>query len=320
MQNYLFVHFKEKTTPDAEQVYFGLSKDGFHWEAVNSGNPVLWAYFGTKGVRDFTVVRNQLNGRFYIIATDLSISYGVRRYRKEFWDKVSREGSQCLAVWESEDLVNWTEQRLIDFSGNGFGCLWAPDVIFDRKQGDYVLHWSSCTEADGYGEKCIYYSRTKDFAGFTKPEVLYRKEDSEVIDSAMYEENGWYYLFVKSGANPCRQILLRSREITGPFERVEAFDEAMEKIEAGLYEASTAVKLDDGRWCLFLDYYGKPGAEQGYVPFVADSLESGDFVRSDAQFAFPYGFKHGTILTITEEEYDRVKNHDWSDKGYINVF
>jgi len=56
------------------------------------------------------------------------------------------------------------------------------------------------------------------------------------------------------------------------------------------------------------------------VPFVADSLESGAFVRSDAQFAFPYGFKHGTILTITEEEYDRVKNHDWSDKGYINVF
>ena len=30
-QAYLFVHFREKTTPDGEQVYFGLSKDGFHW-------------------------------------------------------------------------------------------------------------------------------------------------------------------------------------------------------------------------------------------------------------------------------------------------
>ena len=37
MQAYLFVHFREKTTPDGEQVYFGLSKDGFHWEAVNEG-------------------------------------------------------------------------------------------------------------------------------------------------------------------------------------------------------------------------------------------------------------------------------------------
>ena len=28
-QAYLFVHFREKTTPDGEQVYFGVSRDGF---------------------------------------------------------------------------------------------------------------------------------------------------------------------------------------------------------------------------------------------------------------------------------------------------
>ena len=32
---YLFVHFKEKYTPDGEQVYFGLSRDGFTWEQTN---------------------------------------------------------------------------------------------------------------------------------------------------------------------------------------------------------------------------------------------------------------------------------------------
>ena len=52
MQAYLFVHFREKTTPDGEQVYFGVSKDGFNWEEVNGGAPVLWAYYGDKGVRD----------------------------------------------------------------------------------------------------------------------------------------------------------------------------------------------------------------------------------------------------------------------------
>lgn len=31
-QAYLFVHFREKTTPDGEQVYFGISRDGFHWK------------------------------------------------------------------------------------------------------------------------------------------------------------------------------------------------------------------------------------------------------------------------------------------------
>ena len=61
----------------------------------------------------------------------------------------------------------------------------------------------------------------------------------------------------------------------------------MEIIEEGKYEAATAVKLEDGRWCLFLDYYGVPGAGQGYVPFVADSLASGNFI-SDAAFFVPH--------------------------------
>jgi hypothetical protein len=36
-------------------------------------------------------------------------------------------------------------------------------------------------------------------------------------------------------------------------------------------------------------------------------------VRSDAAFSFPYGFKHGTILRISEEEYSKMKAHDWTD-------
>ena len=41
MQAYLFVHFREKTTPDGEQVYFGVSKDGFNWEEVNGGDSII---------------------------------------------------------------------------------------------------------------------------------------------------------------------------------------------------------------------------------------------------------------------------------------
>ena len=75
----------------------------------------------------------------------------------------------------------------------------------------------------------------------------------------------------------------------------------------------TVVRLEDGRWCLFLDYYGVRGAGQGYVPFIASSLEKADFARSDCAFSFPFGFKHGTILPISEEEYCRMKTYDWTD-------
>lgn len=68
-----------------------------------------------------------------------------------------------------------------------------------------------------------------------------------------------------------------------------------------------AFRLEDGRWCLLIDYYGVPGKGQGYVPFLADTLASGHFRRADEAFSFSYGFKHGTVLTITPQEYERLR-------------
>jgi len=311
MACYLFVHFREKTTPDGEQVHFALSRDGFRWEAVNGGRPVLWAYYGDHGVRDMTVVRDCFTGRFHILATDLSLSYGMRGKYAHDWSNISRYGSKCLAHWESEDLVHWSEERLIPLGSADFGCLWAPDVIYDEARGDYLLHFSASHASNGYGAKAIYCCRTRDFAAFSSPELLYRKPDSGCIDSAMYREDGRYYLFVKSEDNPQTMIELEGDCATGPFRRVTRFDESMSAQAQGQYEAPTAVRLEDGRWCLFIDYYGRPGRYQGYVPFLGNSLSEGAFKRSDGAFSFPYGFKHGTILTIDEQEYQRVLDHDW---------
>jgi hypothetical protein len=305
-QAYLFVHFKEKRTPDGEQVYFGISRDGFQWEEVNDGNPVLWSYYGDKGVRDFTITRTKA-GKYIIMATDLSLSYGMLNQYNQSWHEAATNGSKHLAMWESEDLMHWSEQKMVKLGDEDFGCVWAPDIIYDGANDDYVVHWSSAHRNNNYGFKRIYYARTKDFKQFTQAEVLYGKEDSGIIDSAMYEEDGKYYMFLKSEQNPGKIILMQAEQVTGPFHRVLEFDKSMEPVEAGLYEAPTAVRLQDGRWCLFLDFYGCSAEEQGYVPFIADSLASGKFVRSDQAFSFPYGFKHGTILTITLEQYEQLK-------------
>lgn len=310
MSAYLFVHFKEKTTPDGEQVYFGISKDGFHWEEVNHGEPIAWCYLGKKGARDFTITHCRYTNKYYIVATDLSLSYCMRNEYEHDWAKVSRFGSKCFSIWESEDLLHWSEQRLAELGDENFGCLWAPDIIFDKESGDYIMHWSSSHSRNDYGDRAIFYSRTRDFVNFSKPEILYEKPTpGGVIDSAMYEEDGIYYLFVKGEGNPRKNYLVKSASITGPFEKIDKFDECMAPLEEGVYEAATAVKLDDGRWCLFLDYYGVPGEGQGYVPFVSNDISTGEFVRADDDFSFPYGFKHGTILKITEEQYEKIKHH-----------
>ena len=71
---YLFVHFKEKITPDGEQVYFGISRDGINWEQVNGGNPILTSTMSQKGCRDIEIVRLHTGG-FVILTTDLCIAY-----------------------------------------------------------------------------------------------------------------------------------------------------------------------------------------------------------------------------------------------------
>ena len=316
MQAYLFVHFRERKTPDGEQVYFGLSRDGFHWETVNEGKPVLWSCLGEKGVRDCTMIRCKTDGKYRILATDLSLAYNFRNKYHFDWPTVSRNGSKCLSMWESEDLVNWSEQKLLKLGNEQFGCLWAPDVFYDPEFDDYVLHWSSSHETNDFGNMAIFCSRTRDFKSFGEPKLLYRKDDAGIIDSAIYQENGKYFLFLKSDHNPERIILMQADHAEGPYVRNEEFDRSMLAIEAGLYEGPTAVQLEDGRWCLFLDYYGVPGAGQGYVPFLADSLESGRFIRSDQAFSFPYGYKHGTVIPITIEEYHRIQNHDWSARDW----
>lgn len=312
---YLFVHFRETRSPEGEQVHFGISKDGFHWEEVNHGKPVLWSYLGEKGVRDFTITRLQ-DGRFVILATDLSLAYEFRFKYKNSWQEVGTHGSKNLMMWESKDLIHWEPQRELHLGNEDFGMLWAPDIIYDKNDDSYIVHWSSNHKDQNFQHSCIYYSRTKDFETFSEPKILFKGE-APCIDSAMYEENGKYFLFVKSTKNPCRVQMFESNNITGPFTIKDSFEKAMDGVIDSTYEAPTAFRAEDDRWVLMLDWFGtKNASEQGYIPFLADSMESGDFKRSESSFSFPYGYKHGTALEITMEEYERLKAYEKSPNEF----
>ena len=108
---YLFSHFKEKLTPDGEQVYFAKSLDGLTWETVNGGNPVLTANSGEKGCRDITVMRLHTGG-FVVLTTDLCIVYRMDENHNVDWKKVNSTGSKCLRLWKTDDLVHFSEEKL----------------------------------------------------------------------------------------------------------------------------------------------------------------------------------------------------------------
>lgn len=317
MEAYLFAHFKEKATPDGEQVYFGLSKDGYNWEAVNGGEPVLWSRMGDEGVRDFCITRTRDN-RFVILATDLSLANHFSGKYQSDWNIVNQAGSPYLSLWESDDLIHWSDQKLVRVVDDSFGCAWAPDVIYEEESGEYLVHWSSVKKGDKDRRMAIYCARTKDFEHYSAPQLFAKRDGTQIIDSNVVYSNGWYYRFIKWNVPQGHIYLERNRTLTpktdsglseeNGWEQMPAFDAEMEKLAAGVYEAPTSFEMSDGKWCVMLDFYGtKIKEEQGYVPFVAEDIATGKFVRSDASFSFPYGFKHGTVMPITMEEYERIK-------------
>ena len=165
---YMFVHFKEKITPDGEQVYFGISRDGYNWEQVKGGNPVLTAEKGEKGCRDIEIIRLHTGG-FVIITTDLCIVHRMDENYNVDWKQVNSHGSLNLRMWKTDDLVNFSEEKLLYFGRDDFGCLWAPEIFFDEINEEYLIHWGSTVKETDYKHMSIYCCKTKDFETFSKP-------------------------------------------------------------------------------------------------------------------------------------------------------
>lgn len=305
---YLFTHFKEKITPDGEQVYFGVSRDGYNWEQLNGGNPVLTSTLSEKGCRDIEIVRLHTGG-FVILTTDLCIAYRMDENHNVDWKKVNSSGSKCLCMWKTDDLINFSEQRLIYFGRDDFGCLWAPEVFFDEENEEYLIHWGSTVKEDNFTHMSIYCCTTKDFETFSEPRLYFTKSN-EILDTHIEKVGDTYHLFYKNADCPPMNMHAVSKCLYGPFEHDERLEEYMSRLDRpGSYEAPTTYTLPDGRWCLMLDFFGCEREKMGYVPFVSSKPGDADFERVPNEFTFPYGFKHGRVIEITDEEYDRLKEH-----------
>jgi hypothetical protein len=306
--SYLFVHFKEKITLDGEAVYFGISKDGFNWEQVNGGEPVLISTLGDKGCRDIEIVRLHTGG-FVIITTDLCIATKFDENYNVDWKHINSHGSKCLCMWKTNDLVNFSEQRLVYFGRDDFGCMWAPEVFFDEATQEYLVHWGSTVAEDNYTHMSIYCSVTKDFEEFSQPKLFFTKKN-EILDSHITKVGDTYHLFYKNSSNPPMNMHAISKNLYGPYEHDSAFERYMaeEVHHPGSYEGATTFTLPDGRWCFMADFFGCEKEKMGYVPFISSKPGDMSFTRCPDAFSFPYGFKHGKCIEITDEEYETVKN------------
>ena len=303
---YLFVHFiDEEQSADKEQVYFSVSKNGTSWKTLNDVKPVLDAKSlgGTGGIRDPHIIRSPEGDKFYMIATDLSI-YNLRDMGNAKWGYSQSNGSQSIVIWESEDLVNWSEPRLVKVGRDNAGCVWAPESIWDKEKNAYMVFWASRTNGpEGDWKHRIYRSYTTDFKEFSEPEVYIESDDSR-IDTTFYEHEGVYYRFTKNEGGSAKYVYMeRGTSLSGDFEIVSTYTLDGQTYDAAghlPFEGPTVYKLNgQDRWCMLLDSFN-------YRPFETDDISKGRFVSAKA---FNFGgvlFRHGTVLPISRAEYDAL--------------
>lgn len=297
---YLFVHFTGEHR-DGEQVYFSVSRDGLHWQDLNQGQPVLRSQIGEQGVRDPFLIRVPWgeNGapKYYLIATDLRIEAG------KGWHVAQYEASRDIIVWESDNLVDWSEPWACTIGVPGAGCVWAPEAVYDEEQDAVLVFWASMTRLapDEEPKQRIFASYTKDFRSFTEPQV-YIERDNHVIDTTILHTDAGYYRYSKD------ETAKNIRVDFGKDLRAESFQEMASDTLSTLFgvEGPEIFKFNDrNEWCLIVDRFAEG---KGYLPLVTDNLASGSFrILADEEFDMGQAKKrHGGVINITEAEYQAL--------------
>ncbi|MBE6775993.1 MAG: 1,4-beta-xylanase [Ruminococcaceae bacterium] len=293
MSTYLFAHFTDGNKGDREQVWFAVSRDGLNWTDLGSDEPLLSSSVGTTGVRDPFILYDENREKYVIIATDLCTAKGGS------WEDFSARGSRSIVVWESDDLMHWSRERLVEVGVPEAGCVWAPEAVYCREKESWFVFWASRVE----DKQRIYGSFTRDFAVFT-PAFKYIDAVTDVIDTNIVWDKGFYYRFSKDETNK-KIIIERCRSLI-PSEG-ESFERVPCTLLDGFFglEGPETYQLDDGRWCLIADRYHTKG---GYLPMLCSDLSAADFVIP-AEGTYNMGKRikrHGSVIRISDEKAEEL--------------
>lgn len=289
---YLFAYFTGNQ-PYQEKMYYGLSRDGYHFNTINGGNPVLESTKGHECMRDPFIMQGQ-NGMYYAIFTDMRSADG--------WASQS-----SIIIFESSDLVNWDEGTIIDFNQFGwYNRAWAPQAIwdpefYDEETGEYGAYMIYLALSSG-GPTQMYKVYSKDMKTLiTEPEILYKRSDSlSDIDSDIVYKDGVYYMYVKDESAGGIYVVT-SLHAGGPYsERINALPRKNAWGGDVAIEGSGIFKLmNEDKYNLVYDAYNN-----GFfiMTETEDLVNFNQLDRSD--YSFDFTPRHGYVITISKEEVD----------------
>lgn len=290
MSAYLFAYFTGNDKRD-EAIKFAVSLDGLNYTALNDNCPIIDSRLisETGGVRDPHIIRTEDGKHFYMVVTDMVSANG--------WDS-----NRGLTLLKSDDLINWTPS-VINIQKRYKGQenlkrVWAPQTIYDRDAKKYLVYWSM---QHGNGPDIIYYAYANDdftdFIGKPKP-LFIPKDKKSCIDGDIVYKDGVYHMFYKTEGHGNGIKKATTKKLTsGKWTESPDYKQQTDKAVEG---AGTFKLIDSDKYILMYDVY-----MNGQYQFT-ESTDLDNFKVIDSSISMDFHPRHGTVMQITEDEYNRL--------------
>ena len=297
---YLFAYFTGNN-PNEEQVRFGIGTDGLNFTYLNNNKPVILSseIAATGCVRDPFILRGA-DGNFYMTLTDMKSDDG--------WGS-----NRGIVLLKSQDLINWTSARIniaTKYPAN-FGNIitaWAPQVIYDRKTGRYMVYFSHARS--GWTPHIIYYSYANDtFTDLVQePKQLYNHPNGyDTIDGDIVNLNGKFHLFYKNEKSDIPNSKHIAKAVSATIDEGYVLEKDNCDGESVVVEGCQVYRLfGTDTFVLMYDRYNSNPAQFGF----RKSTDLSAFTAASGSLNFAP--RHGSIIPLTEEEYNRLRDYnDW---------
>jgi hypothetical protein len=303
---YLMVYFKDQT----HSAYFAISRDGYNFTDVNSGDPVFdgATLAEQKGVRDPHITRGP-DGAFYLAMTDLHI-FGKRAgFRDTEWERPQEKygwgNNRALVLMKSWDLIHWSHSDFrVDRAFPELGdidCSWAPETTYDPLKGKMMVYFTI-----RYGNKNanIYYAYAD--GAFTKLETTPKliANIGGIDGDLTLVGDRWHFFYVADA----KIRHATSTEIVGGYTSLpQRIDPETVPTEA----PNIFKRLGTSTYVLMYDVYGARPNNMGFS-------ETEDFVTWRHLGRFNEGVmkgtnfqrpKHGAVTHLTLDELRAVAAH-----------
>ena len=203
---YLYCHMSDR----GQWTAFALSRDGYHYEDVLGGGPVM-------DVKEHAyITRSWDDNGFVMVTTDMNNGMTKALGKQSEWDNYG------IDLLKSDDLIHWSSVSFDYRKGDAIFCdcespspyndwstinrVWAPQIFWDPHyvwpdgdKGGYMIYYSMWNRSGEAYDRMYYSYADKSFTKLTKPRILFDWGYATIDADINYlESDGLYHMLIKN--------------------------------------------------------------------------------------------------------------------------